>query len=81
MPMLEIMPADEIWTILASYTCPQCWRHLQNHTPSDRQTCHDALTIVTLLRKSVGHNPLRDAEQKNSTCHRFNPKKQTERGG
>jgi hypothetical protein len=64
MPMLEIMSPDEIWAILAAYTCPECWRQLRNHTPSERQTCHDhALSNVTLLRKVTGHNAHRRTDK------------------
>lgn len=69
--MLEILPAEEVWTILQYYHCPLCFRQLRNHTSTERQTCHDAITSVTLTRKAREQQLLRPTEQKNSNCRRF----------
>ena len=78
---LEILPREELERFLNEFPCLVCDRKLQNHTPLERQTCHDALTSVTLLRQTGEHNPLpATEEEKKATCRRFNPAQTAKEG-
>jgi hypothetical protein len=74
--MLEILPSEEVWEILADFQCPACPPQLENHNSAERQPCHQALTTVTLLHPAREHNTLRPTEEKNTTCRRFNSVRQ-----
>ena len=55
--MIRLMPPERLWEMLAEFQCHECLRQLQNHTPAERQTCHDhALSSVTLIEKGERHN-------------------------
>jgi len=57
--VLQILPPEQVYEILADYQCHSCLRSLSNHTEKEGQTCHDHLrSIVTVTHQVKRQNTL-----------------------
>ncbi len=58
------MPPEEKEAKLATYQCRACLRQYANHSPTERQTCHDyLLSIVTITHRVERQNTLHDNDE------------------